>query len=673
MGKIDHSSAGALQAVKKNEQIGKILAYLIAGHHAGLPDWYYQAGVGGALSERLENLGNLQVALNGNPPSDILDTLLPSSSPCQSKFQNVEPIHVWIRMLFSCLVDADFLDTEAFMKPEQAETRKANVDLAALKQKFERFMADKLTGAQDTAVNRARTSILDKCREQASSEPGLFSLTVPTGGGKTLSSMAFALDHALRYGKTRIIVAIPYTSIIEQTADEYRKVFGNDAVLEHHSNLDPKKETPSSRLATENWDAPIIVTTNVQLFESLFASRTSACRKLHNIVNSVVILDEAQMLPTDYLQPIVSVIQVLSEYFKTSIVLCTATQPVLSGKVGTGKNVIKGFKEGCVRELMADTAELFKIFQRVQVKMLGSADERHEWESVKQYLCEHPQVLCIVNTRNDCRELYKLMPKGTIHLSALMCPEHRSDVINDIRAKLIANASIQVISTQLLEAGVDIDFPVVFRAFSGLDSIAQAAGRCNREGKADRGNVFVFNPPKPSPAGRLLKAELAGQEMFRAFPELALSLLPEAFSLYFNLYYGRLNNFDEHEIMDLLAGPDARQFKIQFRTAAQRFKLINDAQQHGIIVRYKSDKTTDKTDDKIDIDKLIQQLRYGGPNRDLMRKLQRFSVNVYDRDLQEMRKNGLIEEVNGIWVQTDKNLYDPVFGLDVKATPNLYW
>ncbi len=265
------------------------------------------------------------------------------------------------------------------------------------------------------------------------------------------------------------------------------------------------------------------------------------------------------------------------------------------------------------------------------------------------------------------------MPKDTIHLSALMCPEHRSDVINDIRAKLIANASIQVISTQLLEAGVDIDFPVVFRAFSGLDSIAQAAGRCNREGKADRGNVFVFNPPKPSPAGRLLKAELAGQEMFRAFPELALSLLPEAFSLYFNLYYGRLNNFDEHEIMDLLAGTDACKFQIQFRTAAQRFKLISDAQQHGIIVRYKSDKTTDKTDDKIDINKLIQQLRYGGPNRDLMRKLQRFSVNVYDRDLQEMRKNGLIEEVNGIWVQTDKNLYDPVFGLDVKATPNLYW
>jgi len=673
MGKIDHSSAGALHAVKKNEQIGKILAYLIAGHHAGLPDWEHQAGVGGALSERLENKVNLQVALNGNPPSEILDMLLPSTSPCQSKFQNVEPVHLWIRILFSCLVDADYLDTEAFMKPEQAETRKNDYDLAVLKQQFDRFMSDKLAGTPDTKVNLARTSIFNKCREQASSEPGLFSLTVPTGGGKTLSSMAFALEHALRYGKKRIIVAIPYTSIIEQTANEYRKVFGNDAVLEHHSNLDPKKETPLSSLATENWDAPIIVTTNVQLFESLFASRTSACRKLHNIVNSVVILDEAQMLPTEFLQPIVSVIQVLSEYFKTSIVLCTATQPVLSSKVGTGKNVLKGFKERSVRELMSDTAGLFKIFQRVKVQMLGSADERHEWVQVAEQLRKYPQVLCIVNTRNDCRELYKLMPAGTIHLSALMCPEHRSDVIDGIKSKLKENIPVRVISTQLLEAGVDIDFPVVFRAFSGLDSIAQAAGRCNREGKSERGHVFVFNPPKQSPSGRLLKAELAGKEMFRAFPELALSLLPESFSHYFNLYYGKLNNFDEHDIMDLLAGTDACKFKIQFRTAAQRFKLINDAQQHGIIVRYKSVKNADKTDNKVGVDELIQQLRFGGPSRNLMRKLQRFSVNVYDRDLKEMHNNGMIEDVNGIWVQTDNNLYDPVFGLDVKATPNMYW
>jgi CRISPR-associated endonuclease/helicase Cas3 len=665
MGKIDHSSAGALHAVEKNESTGRILAYLIAGHHAGLPDWYHEVGVGGALSERLKDLKNLQVALKGNPPLDILDMKLPTTTPCQSMFQNIEPAHLWVRMLFSCLVDADFLDTESFMTPEKTETRKNGYNLVSLKEQFDRFMSDKLVGASDTPVNRARTSILDKCREQASLAPGLFSLTVPTGGGKTLSSMAFALEHAIKHGKQRIIVAIPYTSIIEQTADEYRKVFGKDAVLEHHCNLDPEKETTSSKLATENWDAPIIVTTNVQLFESLFAAKTSACRKLHNIVNAVVILDEAQMLPTEFLQPIVSVIKALTEYFKTSVVLCTATQPVLSGNVGTGRNVLKGFKDGSVRELMTDTVELFRIFQRVQVQMLGSADERHEWSEVAECLYKYPQVLCIVNTRNDCRELYDLMPEGSIHLSALMCPEHRSHVIADVKLKLRENVSVKVISTQLLEAGVDIDFPVVLRAFSGLDSIAQAAGRCNREGKVQRGAVFVFNPPKPSPRGRLLKAEFAGQEMFRACPELASSLMPEAFWCYFNSYYGKLNSFDEHQIMDLLAGPDAQQFKIQFRTAAQRFKLINDAQQHGIIVRYQFGKT--------DSNKLIHQLRYGGPSKTLMRKLQRFSVNVYDSDIKKLRENGVIEEVNGVWVQLAESLYHPVFGLDIKATANLYW
>ena len=665
MGKIDHSSAGALYAVQKSGQIGKILAYLIAGHHAGLPDWAHQQGVGGALSGRLTVAENLQKALTGNPPLDILNVSLPSTPPCKMVFKDNDAVHVWVRMLYSCLVDADFLDTESFMSPEKADLRTSIYNLEELKVVFDSFMNKKQDEARKSPVNEARKTILDDCRNNAGLASGLFSLTVPTGGGKTLSSMAFALNHAIRHGKKRIIIAIPYTSIIEQTADVYRKVFGNDAVLEHHSNFDSEKENSKANLATDNWDAPIIVTTNVQLFESLFAAKSSACRKLHNIVNSVIVLDEAQMLPTDYLQPIVSVINVLAGYFKTSVVLCTATQPVLSGKIGSGQNVLKGFIKGSVRELMSDPENLFRIFQRVNIRMFGASDERQEWLSVAEQLREYQQVLCIVNTRNDCRELHGIMPEGTVHLSALMCPEHRSEVITGIKSKLKENIPVRVISTQLLEAGVDIDFPVVFRAFSGLDSIAQAAGRCNREGKLEKGEVFVFNPPKPPPAGVMLKAEQAGQEMFRVYPELAASLMPEAFRQYFHLYFNRLNDFDKKQIMDLLAGPDARQFKIQFRTAALRFKLIDDAQQHGLVVRYKSETA--------DNEKLINQLRFAGPSRMLMRKLQRFSVNVYDRDLQEMRKNGMIEEVNGIWVQTDKNLYDPVFGLEVKATPNMYW
>ena len=662
MGKIDHSSAGALYARQKNAQVGTILAYLIAGHHAGLPDWEHEAGVGGALSDRLNSDENLQKALQGKPPQNILDVSFPTSKPL---FTSVEAVHVWVRMLYSCLVDADYLDTESFMDPPKADLRGNNYTLQELKAYFDFFMDDKQKQALSSPVNQARKTILEDCTSQAVFAPGIFSITVPTGGGKTLSAMAFALNHAIKHGKKRIIVAIPYTSIIEQTADVYRQVFGNDAVLEHHSNFDSEKENSKANLAIENWDAPIIVTTNVQLFESLFAARSSACRKLHNIVNSVIVLDEAQMLPTEYLQPIVSVIKVLTESFKTSVVLCTATQPVLSGQIGSGQNVLKGFSEGSVRELMSDPDKLFGVFQRVTIQMLGSSDERHEWKDIAKKLCDEEQALCIVNTRNDCRELHDLMPKGTVHLSALMCPEHRSEVIAGIKSKLKENTSVHVISTQLLEAGVDIDFPVVFRAFTGLDSIAQAAGRCNREGKLDKGQVFVFNPPKPPPSGMMLKAEQAGQEMFRVYPELAASLMPEAFRQYFHLYFNRLNDFDKKCIMDLLAGPDARQFKIQFRTAALRFKLIDDSQQHGLVVRYQSGTMDNK--------KLIDQLRFVGPSRGLMRKLQRFSVNVYDRDLQEMRKNGMIEEVNGIWVQASNNLYDPIFGLNVKATPNLYW
>ena len=665
MRKIDHATAGALHAVDCFGKQGRLLAYLIAGHHSGLPDWYHEPGVGGALTSRLEKKERLQKALSGVPSPDMLDISLPSSLPCNRQFSDLDPVHVWIRMLYSCLVDADFLDTEAFMDSEKADSRINSALLEQLKERFDKYMTGKLAQVGDSPVNRARKEILSECREKALRTPGLFSLTVPTGGGKTLSSMAFALEHALKHGMERIIVAIPFTSIIEQTAEQYRKIFGDDAVLEHHSNLDPEKEAVRTQLASENWDAPIIVTTNVQLFESLFAAKSSSCRKLHNIVNSIVVLDEAQTLPTEYLQPVVSMLKVLTGYFNVSVVLCTATQPVLTGKVGSGNAVLKGFNDGSVRELMSKPEVLFKTFQRVRIRLLGETDTRLSWEQVAESIKGHFQTLSIVNTRKDCRALYDLMPAGTVHLSALMCPEHRSDVIANIKRKLQNNEPVQVVSTQLLEAGVDIDFPVVFRAFSGLDRIAQAAGRCNREGKSEFGEVFVFNPPKVSPSGLLLKAEQAGQEMFRVFPELSKSLMPEAFQQYFTLYFSGLNDFDKKGIMDLLAGPDSRELKIQFRTAARRFKVINDSEQHGVLVRYRSEKTN--------VDPLIEQLKYAGPNRTLMRKLQRFSVNIYDHDLEKMRDNGVIEDINGVWVQTAPSLYDSVFGLDIEATPDLYW
>ena len=332
-------------------------------------------------------------------------------------------------------------------------------------------MKEQFANAPSTTVNRIRAEVLRQCRDKAPKPPGLFSLTVPTGGGKTLSSLAFALEHAARHGKRRVIYAIPYTSIIEQTANIFRDIF-SDAVVEHHSNLDPDRETVKSRLATENWDAPVIVTTNVQFFESLFAAKISRCRKLHNIVNSVVVLDEAQLLPPEFLQPILDVMNLLVRHYGVTFVLSTATQPAL-GTLQTFQRTIRGLDR--VHELIDDPDALYRDLERVTVAMPRDFHQTQDWDDIAQQMQQHPSVLMVVNSRADARELHRRMPTGTLHLSALMCGEHRSWVIADIKRRLQTGEAVRVVSTQLVEAGVDVDFPVVYRALAGLDSIAQAA------------------------------------------------------------------------------------------------------------------------------------------------------------------------------------------------------
>lgn len=672
-GKVDHSTAGALHALERSgvggplEPVGRFLAYLIAGHHAGLPDWVHEIGTGGALSVRLGNKEHLAKALEGDVAKELLEAPFPNSRPCIASPQHV---HLWLRMLFSCLVDADFLDTEAFMNPEKVRNRGSLItSLLDLRDRFDIYMNAKQAAAPKTAVNEIRAQVLAACRAGGEQAPGLFSLTVPTGGGKTLASTAFALEHAKRHGKCRIVVVIPYTSIIEQTAAELRKVFGDEAVLEHHSNLDPEKETtPQIRLASENWDAPIIVTTNVQFFESLFAARTSACRKLHNLVDSVVILDEAQMLPPEYLRPILGVLQGLTRNFGVSALLCTATQPALAGRIGSQQAAFQGL-EG-VRELMADPGELSRNLRRVVLRPQHPDLTPVVWKDLAAELSLHDQVLCIVNTRSDCRNLHALMPEGTIHLSALMCAEHRSKVIKDIKNLLQEGASIRVISTQLVEAGVDLDFPVVYRALAGLDSMAQAAGRCNREGKLNEagrlGEVVYFAPPKPAPPGLLRKGEEAGREMLRRFPELVANLDPEAFKHYFECFFGRVNSFDTKNMKGLLEdGAQVGQF--QFRSAASRFQLIDDQAQRALVVWYGPHKAK--------IQNLLEALRIAGPNRDRMRKLQRFTVNLPERAFIALQKRGEIMEHSGIWAQAVDGLYDSILGLcpdGATWNPNTY-
>ncbi|NLV46327.1 MAG: CRISPR-associated helicase Cas3' [Candidatus Hydrogenedentes bacterium] len=642
-GRINHSSAGAALSIEKlGQHVGKVLAYLVAGHHAGLPDWHSSDTGNAALSLRLregeDNLNHIR------EKADMVHFSLDESTrpPC---WANSENFHLWMRMLYSCLVDADYLDTEAFMNGNLAGERAQFPALDVLKASFDAYMTEKVRNAATTPVNEIRQHILTACRERAKEPPGLFSLTVPTGGGKTLSGMAFALEHAIRHGKTRIIYVIPYTSIIEQTARELKRIFGDESVVEHHSNLNPEVETQRSILAAENWDAPIIVTTNVQFFESLYAAKPGRCRKIHNLVNSVVILDEAQLLPPNLLKPCVDVINLLTRYFKVTLLLATATQPSLPGLDTTV-------------EIMPDTASLYSSLKRTNILFPDNLNNSTTWEEIAADLCRHEQVLCIVNTRKDCLTLYNLLPEGAIHLSALMCGEHRSLVIDDIKRQLQAEKPVKVVSTQLVEAGVDMDFPVVYRALSGLDSIAQAAGRCNREGKLNEqgrlGEVHVFVPPTPAPRGLLRKGEDTSRSLFAS---LGFDMdAPDIFQRYFSLFYARVNDLG-NEYYEWLVRDVNPGIALHFRTAAEHFRLIDDRAYRPVLVQYGGN------------EKLLNTLRIIGPKRDVMRKLQRYTVNVPVSMAHRLASDGIFEEIYmGIFAQAFPSLYDDKTGLNIYAS-----
>lgn len=645
---VDHSTAGAIYATQQFNSpnklpFGNIIAYFAAGHHAGLPDWHSDETGRKALSQRLENTHLIDAVLCQNIPADVVNQPLPKEKPKHG----ADPAF-WIRMLFSCLVDADFLDTEAFFDSGKTGARKGFSSVTELLPVFTEYMTKKQSGASNTSVNRLRADIYQQCTDKSAHEPGIFTLTVPTGGGKTLSSMSFAMHHAVRHGKKRIIYVIPYTSIIEQTADQFRQIFG-DAVIEHHSNIavteDDNEESGKSRLASENWDAPVIVTTSVQFFESLFASRTSRCRKLHNIVNSIVVLDEAQLFPPEFLDPILFAIQELQTNYGVTILLSTATQPAL------GKHQAEGLKFQGLKnmlELMDDASGLHRAFARVTVNIPEDLQSPRTWEDLAIELQQHPSVLCIVNRRDDCRQLWEKMPEGSIHLSALMCGAHRSKVIGEIKNRLNKGIPTRVISTQLVEAGVDIDFPVVYRAIAGLDSIAQAAGRCNREGLLEKGQVFVFIPPSKIPVGYLRQTAEIGRRLLSHRHDDPLA--PELFESFFReLYWLQGDNLDKNGILRDL-GSNA-ELRFSFRTAANKFHLIDESAQEAVIVRYGEG------------EKLIALLEKKGPERWLMRKLQRYVVNLPRYLHMKLLASGAIRECYpGIFIQDHPSLYDKNLG-----------
>lgn len=662
-GDHSHSGAGACWLSKNAGNLGKALAYCVAGHHAGLPDWSGGDTPDGALVRRLEHDAHIldDTALTKwlKEHEEILrDVKRDMPFTFRSKDSSLS---FWIRMMYSCLVDADFLDTEAFMDSNRATMRPISPPIETLAESFFAKLDEKERSAANTTVNRLRARIRAACEKASELPSGFFSLTVPTGGGKTLSGTAFAFKHALKHGLKRIIYVIPYTSIIEQTADVLREFLGEENVLEHHSNFDPDKETPQSRLASENWDAPVIVTTAVQFFESLYACKSSRCRKLHNIAESVVVLDEVQLLPMRLLLPCVDALRQLVLDYRVSVVLSTATQLNLPG-----------IDQGLVREMIPQELDLYKRLRRTRIEFPEDLGARSTWVDIATDLKSHSQVLCIVNTRRDCHDLFNEMPPGTIHLSASMCGEHRSCVIAEIKRKLAAGESVRVVSTQLVEAGVDVDFPVVYRAFAGLSSIAQSAGRCNREGRLEGlGRVVVFLPPKKTPVKDLRDGEYAMGDILRrdggVDPDDASS-----YPAYFKALHSRVNDMGlAFERMVGVSVPpeylsEARQraepLKYQFREAASAFKMIDGASQISIIVRY----------GKSDV--LIDSLRAVGPKRDIMRRLQRYTVNVPRGSLPGLLEKGFVEELRvlhrpeeptGIYVQTVPRAYKEDIGFDL--------
>ncbi|MCC5857189.1 MAG: CRISPR-associated endonuclease Cas3'' [Ectothiorhodospiraceae bacterium] len=672
--KVDHSTWGARIACERYGPVGHLLAYGIAGHHAGLANGR-QTEVRTALAERLNReLPELhpewrrEIKLPKGPLTPPAD-FRPHTK--RGQFQ----LAFLARMVFSCLVDADFIDTESYFAEVLSRKLPRNLpspNLTDLRVRLDTFLKQL---PADTAVNRERGEILRVVRGKASKMPGLFSLTVPTGGGKTLASLAFALDHALAHDLRRIIYVIPFTSVVEQNAAVFRRAFGDlgdHAVLEHHSAFfDDRMKSPQSReklkLAMENWDAPVVVTTAVQFFESLFADRPSRCRKLHNIARSVVILDEAQTFPLKVLRPSVAVIEELARNYGNSIVLCTATQPALEAP-----HFVDGLED--VRELAPCPERLNRVLKRVDVCHVGRLDD----DALARYLMEHGQVLCIVNNRRHARSLYEAIAEapGACHLTTLMCAKHRSQVLARVRQRLAAGEPCRLVATSLIEAGVDVDFPIVLRAEAGLDSIAQAAGRCNREGRrppeCSKVLIFAVDNADWAPPPELRQFAEAAREVLRQHPDDPMSLA--AIQRYFRLLYWRKGS-NELDAYDLLGRVEEGRLEgIPFETLATEFRMI-ESSQYPVIIPLKGDKV---------VQAALRDLEFAESCGGIARRLQPYTVQVPQRAYQRLRNADAIQPVASqqfgeqFMCLVNPDLYDDRFGLhwddpDFMRAERLLW
>ncbi len=609
-GKVDHSSTGAVIAraliALTPEARGLELPWVIAGHHAGLNSQL-------ALETRLKEKSGDAVLQDGAMKAlawkklEFLETqplpLPDCATPLEREF--------FVRMLLSCLVDADHLDTEAFGSPHKTlirQERQANLEelLGRLKASQEQIMRH----AKPTPVNQARAEVYAAALQAAIEPTGFFRLSVPTGGGKTRSSLAFALQHAIRHQLERVIYVVPFLSITTQIANEFREILGAENILEHHSaiKIDSDEGLTRAKLATENWDAPIVITTSVQFLESLFANKTSKLRKLHRIAKAVIIFDEAQTLPAPLLTPILEVFHQLTYRYCSSLVLCTATQPALDAK--------SGFPELNPFEIAPDVPKLYHTLKRVSYEF---PVEPWDYTRVADEIKKHHQALCIVNTRAAARAIWQALENlNAIHLSTHLCGAHRLVRLAEIKQRLLENQPCQVISTQLIEAGVDVDFPLVLRAFAPLDSIVQAAGRCNRNMNLERGQVIVFKPVVPTmPKGNYAVATQKTQNLIGSGIDLDN---PETFLAYFR-------ELHRDQIDTTAKAIQEARLRFDYPEVYKAFSVI-EADTTPILIRQYAPKA-------------VEKILEAGVNRATMRRLQPYLINVYTNKLEQLSQAGL--------------------------------
>lgn len=641
--KVDHSTAGAKEAFQHGQPC---TAFAVAGHHAGLPDGGTRSDTDaegtllGRMKRQIEPYTGWEKEVPLPPP--------PALPPYKDRYE----LAFYTRMLYSCLVDADYLDTEAFMDGTPPP-RGGYADIPTLLQKLNDHIAPWWHPKNE--LNARRCQIMRTCLDTGNTgQRGLYTLTVPTGGGKTVASLAFALSLAAAQGMDRVIYVIPYTSIIDQNAAVFSDILGAENVLEHHSgaewSADENAEPAAYRkaLAAENWDVPVVVTTSVQFFESLYSNRASRCRKLHNIANSVIIFDEAQNLPVSYLRPCVAAIAELVKHYRAAAVLCTATQPAL-------QSLFAEFAPDLpMQEIIPEPAKLYETFRRTTLQNVGPLAQ----EELSAQLAALPQVLCVVNRRKTAQKLFDTLPRdGRYCLTTLLYPAHRKALLQEIRQRLADGLPCRVVSTSLIEAGVDVDFPTVYRELAGLDSILQTAGRCNREGKHPARDslvtVFTLEGSDIPPMMRL-NADTAEHVLRRYKDPAGLDAIEEYFT-----FYRMLKGETQLDAVHIL--PDFQTKPMPFATTADKFHLI---QEQSKTVYIPLDTGAE----------LIEQLRGRWRSKTLFRKLGQYGVPVYPDHLQKLESAGAVQQLDdGIWVLADLQCYDDKMGLSMDVESGQAW